>query len=300
MYIEYDDTTDDNILYVQLKPTTYEAAFVFNYNRYLQLRKQKDYGRLLQRLTVLSADSVVTAEELLDSDVAQSGTGAQTLTWSGEAVYKRITFETSDNGYTMVIDNVSNEQIDYTITSTTGTGTWTARVYGNKFSGGSPTAVGEAVNSSNMLNSEGITARLSNPLVLSDAEAETIAEGFVSAFGDPVYQVSVDYPYLNILMEINDQILIWAKNLFTDDLYIVNGYNIKWSEYRDSITFNLEDSGRNFGDEGGFIYDRPLLDSSIPDIEYDKGFLYDMTFGVDADPGDVPESKYYHNVSFQE
>ena len=298
MYMEYDDVAEDNVLFVQLKPVAFEASFVFNFNRYIQLTKKKDYGRLLQRLTVLSDDAVVTAEELLDSEITQTGTGAQSFTWSGEAIYKRITFETSADGFTAVIDNVSNEIVNFTVTAGTGTGTWTARVYGNKFSGSPPTAAGESVNSANMLNNKGITSRITNKLVLSDAEAETIAEGFVNAFGDPVFQITVQYPYLNILMETNDQILIWAKNLFTDDLYIVNGYKIKWNEFRDSILFNLEDSGRDFGDEGGFIYDRSGLDSGIPDIKYDKGFLYDMVFGVGADPGDVDPTKYKNDITF--
>jgi hypothetical protein len=298
MYMEYDETIDDNILFVQLKPTTFDAQFVLHFNKYQSATKKKDYGRLLQRITVLDTDAVVEKEEELDSEVAQSSTGAQIFTWSGEAIYKRITFTTSADGFTAVIDNVSNERVDFTVTATGGGGTWTARVFGNKIDGAAPTGMGEAVNSANMLSDEGITARLTNPLVLSDAEAETIAEGFVSAFGDPVFQMNVIYPYLNLLLEINDQTLIWAKNLFTDDLFIITGYDFRWAETNDSTTFHLEDSGRDFGDEGGFIYDRDALGSVVPAIGYDKGFIYDMVFGVDGVLGDVAESKYIHNISF--
>ena len=300
MYMEYDAALDDNILFVQLKPTDFEAQFVLHFNKYQSATKKKDYGRLLQRLTVLDTDAVVDKEEELDSEVAQSGTGAQSFTWSGEAIYKRITFETSADGFTAVIDNVSNESVDFTVTANGGGGTWTARVFGNKIDGAVPAGMGESVNSANMLNDEGITARITNPLVLSDAEAETIAEGFVNAFGDPVYQMTIKYPYLNLLLEINDQTLIWAKNLFTDDLFIITGYDFLWTEISDSTTFHLEDSGRDFGDQGDFIYERDLYDSTLSETDYDKGFIYDMVFGIEGKPSDVLESKYNHNVASQE
>jgi hypothetical protein len=296
MYMEYDETTDDNVLFVQLKPTVNEANWVLNYQDYTSMKKKKDYGRLLKRITVVSNTEVVDAEILLDSDVTQTSTGAKQFTWSGEAIYKRVEFTTSDSGFTIEIDNVSNESLDYTITAGTGTGTWTAKVYGNKFDSTVPTAFGEAMNSANMINGDGITARLENKLVLSDAECETISEGFVSAFGNPTYQANVLWPYLNLILEINDQAMIWSKNLFTDDLYIINGYTIKWNNYADSIDFILEDSGRNFSDDGDFIYDRSLYNVTQIDIEYDKGFVYDMVYGVNGEPSDVVTSKYKHNV----
>ena len=54
MYTAYDDTFDDNILFLQQIPTNLVADFVFNFNHYISIsNRQENYDKALKRITVI-------------------------------------------------------------------------------------------------------------------------------------------------------------------------------------------------------------------------------------------------------
>lgn len=131
MYTEYDETIDDKILYVQPIPDTFEADYVFNYQHYQEIGdRSKNYGRALKRITFLSEKLPVNAESLLDSKSAQSGTGSQAFSWSGNAAYKRPVWSTSDDGFSLDSITVTPTTATAIVSATTGVGTWDLDIRG--------------------------------------------------------------------------------------------------------------------------------------------------------------------------
>lgn len=278
MYVEYDSTEDDNILFVQPKPSTYEATFVFAYQHYKSIGgKRRNYDKLLQRMTVLTESQVPNEDEQLDQQTYTT-IGAKTLSWAGNAEYKRYTIE-SLSGDTSVVTltetNPTNMKFNI---AATGAVNVKITIDGDKFRTTDPTFEGEAIDHNNMVNDKGITTRLINPLALSDNECRDMAEGFVGDFGTPTLEANnLRYPYLNLLPEINDMDLIWSRWTYTDDLYFITSVKYHWDKKArpsDSTSFNLDDSGLNFSDIGAFIHDDIM--------DYDIGYVTDMTHGVAA------------------
>jgi len=272
MYTEYDETTDDNVLYVQTRPALADTTGVFSYKNYEYLGEtSKNAGRFLQRLTVIT-DSQVTDDEVQLDTEAISTTGAKTLSWSGNAEYKRITADVPGN---ITISNlsVSPTQITFTVDSVTGTVNVTA--FGNKWSSTNPAFEGEAIEWDNMTLLDGTTARLINPLVKTDAEAKSIAESFITQFGTPIFEArGLKWPYLNLIPELNDGYMLWRRfvgGTSADDIYIitkVTHHFDKNSTPTHYTEWNLEDSGTDYSDLGDFIWDNIM--------DWDKGFVWDM------------------------
>lgn len=276
MYLEYDSTIDDNILFVTAKPTAFTADFVFNYQNYLSFgASRKNYDKILKRATVLTDNPGINDEELLDSSLLQTGTGVQAFSWVNNAGFKRIEFTTSDNGYSITDVDMDPTATTITVTAGTGTGTWSIRLYGSRWKGADPTFEGESLSETN--SPKGLSNIFVNPFLVSDDEAKEVADGLIEDFAIPVKEANgINFPYLNLLLEINDFCLVWSRFNFVDDLYPITGISYKWdrsSSPSDSTSFNLDDSGTDFSDvaTSGFIYD-DILDNDI-------GYLYDMSFG---------------------
>jgi len=272
MYTEYDSTEDDNVLYVQVRPALADTTGVFSYKNYESIGDQsKNAGKILQRMTVITNQQNTDAEVQLDTD-AISSTGAKSLTWSGDAEYKRIEVDFPAN---ITISNLSVNPISITFTVDSVIGTVNVTAYGNKWSSSAPVYEGEAIDWDNMTLLDGTTSRIINPLVISDAEAKSIAESYVNQFGIPIFEAKgLKWPYLNLIPELNDGYMLWRRfvgGTSADDIYIVTKIshhfdkNVTPNHYTD---FNLEDSGNNYSDLGDFIYDDIM--------DYDKGFVYDM------------------------
>lgn len=277
LYLKYDATIDDKILYVQPKPTAVEATFVLNYQHYSSIgAKRKNYDKAIKLMTVITNDPGVGVEELLDSKVTQTGTGDQAFSWSGNAAYRRIEFTTSDSGYSITATSLNPTSATITVTAGTGTGTWSLLLYGQKWTGADPTFEGEAISPTN--SSIGSSNKFINQLLVSDAECKAVADGVIDDLSTPVNEAnSVRYPYLNLLPEVNDVHLLWSRFVFVDDIYNLTGIKHHWdmsSNPSDSTMFNLDDTGLNFSSVAvnGFIYDDV--------IDYGKGFVYDMKYGV--------------------
>jgi hypothetical protein len=136
MWLQYDSVLDDNIMYVQLKPTT-DTDGAFSYRNYEELGgTQRNYDKRLKRITVISDQNPVVAKSQLDTDTF-STTGSKSLSWSGEAEYKRLVISDPDN---VTISNlvVNPTSITFDIDSISGSIDFT--VEGNKWAGkiGSP------------------------------------------------------------------------------------------------------------------------------------------------------------------
>lgn len=272
MYTEYDSSTDDNILYVQERPALVDTLGALSYLNYESIGEtSKNAGKILQRMTVLTDTQVTNDEVQLDTE-AISTTGNKTLSWSGNAEYKRIVVDVPAN---ITISNLSADptQITFTVDSVTGTVNVTA--YGNKFSTTAPAFEGEAISWDNMTLLNGTTSRLENPLVVSDAEAKTIAESYVSVFGSPIFEArGLKWPYLNLIPELNDGYLLWRRfvgGTSADDIYITTKVTHHFDKNQSPnhwTSFNLEDSGSNYSDLGEFDWDDIM--------DWDKGYVWDM------------------------
>jgi hypothetical protein len=291
MYMEYDSTLDENILFVQPKPTIAEANGAFSFRNYTGIGNNgRNADKILQRFTVLSASLSTKSEEQLDQNTFTS-TGSKSLTWAESAEYKRIEIDQPDE---VVISNLSVEEskIDFDIDALS-TGGVTITAYGNKWESTTPDAEGEAIELDNMTGHKGTTAAVINPLVRDNSEAKSIAESFISQFGTPVEQAkNLTWPYLYLLPEVNDVYLMWRRFIFNDNLFFITRIGYNWSINNESTQFDFDDSGLNFTDLGDFIYD------SI--MDYDKGFLYDMGISnsLSTDAEIDAASIITHNVDF--
>lgn len=272
MYLEYDETEDDNIMFVKQKPNTSEEADgAFSFTNYVSIgSSKKNNDKALQRFTILSNSRVIAAEEQLDSQVISS-IGNFVFSWSGEAEYKRFEADFPDNIRGTVVVTPTTA----TLTVTEITGTVTVTLYGNKWSSTAPDFEGEAINFNNMMNGIGTTSQSINPILTSDVECKTAAEGFISSFASPIQESQgLIWPYLNLLPEINDVFLMWRRYFLDDNLYFITGISNTWDESenpKQETSFDLDDSGRNFSETNSFVYD----DEPTP-MKYDSGFLYDM------------------------
>lgn len=282
MFLEYDSTIDDNIMFVQPRPSTFLATFVQSFKKFKSIgNKRKNYDKLLKRITVLNKNQPLDKEESLDLDAGITASGTHTSTWAGNAAAKRFEITlNSGTKPTITITDVTPTTIVFSIGS--GTFNLDIEVFGNKWKSTEPDSQGEFINFDNMDVSKGNTKRITNLLILDDTEAHDIAKGTIEDFGIPIKEAKgLVYPYLNLIPEINDMNMIWSRWVFIDDLFFITGITHRWNRAKvpqQTTTFNLDDSGLDFKDEGDIIYDRnkPPVDGTA--IGYDKGFLYDMQF----------------------
>ncbi len=157
-----------------------------------------------------------------------------------------------------------------------------------------PQFQGEAINADNTLKGLGSTGQLVNPLLISNTEAHDVAKGTLEDFGQPILEGNnLVYPYLNLLLEINDNTLLWSNNLFVANLFPITGISHHWDRNdkpNQSSTYSLADSGNSFDDVTGGDYEYDTI------LKYDIGLVYDMALGPQAKEGDVDLSKYYTAV----
>ena len=274
MYLEYDSTEDDNILFVTKKPDTYLADFVFNYNYYESIGNSgRDYDKVFNRITIFDASTTVDKQQELAALTNYTTTGNKTLSWTGDAVYKQPIIDIkagSSSDVTVTLLDVNNTDMQFTIAGTTIDVDIT--VNGCKFSSGSPTYYAEWFDLDNFLTNVGTTYKINNLLVRSDAECKLMARGLIGDFGTPRKEANnMVFPYTHLMMEVNDMVMLWARFIFIDNLYYITGIKYHWDNSKspsDNTVFNLEDSGLNFSDISTYIYDDVL--------DYDIGYVYDM------------------------
>jgi hypothetical protein len=290
MYMEYDATEDDNILFVQKKPDTYEASFVFNYRDYESLgNKRKNYDKLMKQLTVTNESQSIEALVVLDTSNFTT-TGDKVMTWIGNATAKDFTIVINSGDAVITLLDVEPTSMTFRIEGLSID--VDISITGSKWSS-NPTYEGEFIDYNNEVGKKGISAKIINPLVISSNECKDISKEHINEFGVPVQEAnSLKYPYMNLLIEQNDMSLLWARNVFLDDLFYVTGMTHNWNVNVDSSLFNLADSGLNFGDVSDFIYDDIM--------KYGAGYLYDMGISTpqSTDAEIDAASIVFHNVDF--
>jgi hypothetical protein len=272
MWEQYDESEDENILYVQKQEITdLEADGAFSYSNYNNIgSSRKNNDKALQRLTIITDDNVVTAEEQLDQETITT-TGDTVFSWTGDAEYKRFEADLPNN----IRGSVVVTPTGATLTVTEITGSVVVTIYGNKWDSTVPTYEGEAISFNNQIDGKGVTSKSVNPFLTSDSECKTVAESFITGFEVPIQEAQgLKWPYLNLLPEINDVYLLWRRFYLDDNLYFITKISHHWdlnAQPSQSTSFSLDDSGRNFSETSNFIYD----DEPIP-MKYDIGFVYDM------------------------
>ncbi len=283
--------SDANVLFVQLRPTAVLADIVFSFKRYIKAIQKTIGQKQLQRMTIFTDKQVLDATISLGSPPTYATEGVQAaVTWSNKAISKY--WEITAQSGTMAITNVVFTNTSAVFT-TAGSGSITIQVKGNEFSVSAPTAVGEAANAANIQNLKGFAIQEQNPLILSDAEAKTTTESFVTEFGTPEYEIEVEEPYLNPLTEIGDSSLVISKNLVETNIFEIKAMTHVLNSETDKHTeYNLIDTGVAITDDGDIIYDRDKPPVSGAVIRFDTGYAYDLSFAIGADPGSIDTSIY--------
>lgn len=298
MFLEYDSTIEDNILFVQKLPELFEADFVFTANEYLTIGSiKRNYDKQLKRITFIDKNNILDPEITLDTDTFTTA-GDHTLSWSNAAQYKRLEVTTtgSSSDLSVVTKTVTKTSVVLTISGTTINVTVTVK--GNEWQSTEPTYQGEFFNYDNIVNGEGNTARVVNPLLISDSEAENISKNFISDQGNPVEEMSgLKVPYVNTLVKTNDMVFPWVRNRFVNNLFFIEGASHFWSIDSEESTFETRDSGLNFEDiYGGFTYDAGLY-NTFTDIPYNIGVIYDGTYGPNATESEIRTTANYGTSS---
>lgn len=276
-FMKYDESIEDDILYVQPFPESYEPSFTLVYKNYNSVGDKKPTSeRLGQRVTVLNKDQTPDVEVQLGADlISTSGPSGVTISWSGAAMFRR--YSVVINSGTPVI-TITNETATSVTFSTQSASSYTVHftVYGCKWSGTPPSYQGEFHDHENVTNSLGLTHKLINPLIVSNDEAAAMAKGFIEKIGHPRYEIGdIKYPFLNLLLEKNDLVMIYGRFIFTQTLWILNGVKHHWDRSDspgDSTSLDAEDSGRLLSDIGTFDYDDIM--------DYDSWGVYDMGVGI--------------------
>ncbi len=291
MYMEYDDTTDDNVLFIQPKPTTDTAVTALNYKNYESISDvSKNTDRTLKRVSVLSNSQAPKAEEVLDTQVITT-TGIKSFSWTGAKIYTRIAFDTTNGDLTGETVDIDPTALEFNVLTITGSVFVT--IYGCDWNT-EPDSQGEAIDFDNMKDQEGLTSRIVNPLVVSDAECKAIAESFQSEYGNPFIEArGLKWPYLDLRPEINDLFLLWRRFIFTNDIFFVTKITYHWDNSQqpnEHTIFNLEDTGLDRGD--------PFYDDGI--TKWDQGWVWDMAITTPLNTQDeidtISEALEVHNV----
>ncbi len=289
MYLAWDDTENDNVLFVKPIPTLYEVEWGMSTNEVMSVGSiKKNQKQFLQRISVADESQVLSDKEQLGT-ANYTTTGSKTISWSGDATAKFIHININSGTYNITIDDVTPTQIDFTLS---GTFDIDVTIDGNRYDSTSPNSEGEYFNSANIKNNDGQTARLISPLFYSSSICKSIAKGLTNKFGSPSRQISgIVYPFNNTFLQINDSVFPFIRNRFTNDIYYIIGLTHKWSLKDESTSIDLQDSGRDWEDvyTSGFIYD------SDPALQYDIGFLYDMFLSPNAKEAEV-QADYENNV----
>ena len=81
----------------------------------------------------------------------------------------------------------------------------------------------------------------------------------------------------NPLLEVGkDNIMVFDKFSFTDNIYGLNGIGESWSNPSLKETLQLKDRGF---DLGNLIWDRNGYSGGINDLNYDVGFVWELDLG---------------------
>jgi hypothetical protein len=292
------ELNSDGYLQLVIKDSTINNVdWVLDYkSNLINLSKSEESDNLLQRITILSKSHNTDAEIELASQTYNSVQTNTDLTWSNEAIYKRIEVTVNSGDGVFSLAETHNTKIVLNITGTSIN--VTVKVYGCELVS-SPPFVGESIYYSNAENYDGITFKIENRLAQSDADCRNMAKALTDRYGSPSYAVSATIPF-NPLLELGDRVLIIEKYTYTNTIYRVDGisltYNASGASCYQSLT--LTDLGSDLTD---FNWDRHNVlnggeSSGVDDINYDESGIWDYDlFLQDTDTNDY---EHLRNIKF--
>jgi len=292
--------SDENVLFVTLRGTSYLTDTVLNFKNYLTADQGNQSDKQIQRITFFSSKQVLDETIILGSNTFYTA-GDHEISWANDAIAKYWETPTdSVGGGGLTITNVefddSNKKAIFTLT---GTGSLTITVKGNEFSSTVPDYYGEAVNVTNMENNNGRRFQVENKLLKSMTEAKAASEAKRDEFGTPDFNVKVLTSYLHPLEEINDQSLWVSEDLFDDSIFqIISIEHIIQSEVSKKTQFELLDTGRKFTDQGAIVWNRDYF-GTAPAWQFDTGIFYDSKYRIGVTRAEIlAQTTYKRNVDF--
>lgn len=296
------DILDECMFYLNAKDTNYrlerydeyarlvikdddltEADWQLDYRFNLfTLSKRYVSNKLLQRITVLNEDEVVDPEIQLTTNGYTVDATGQDLSWSNDAMYIRI--ETSGTGtLTLNYVDLANNLINIDVSGISGT--FTVNVFGCELSNARSAYFGSSVYYDNSQTFDGITHKITNRLIQSDAEAKDIAEGVMALYGNPSFEITATIN-CNPLLELGDKLIIWEKTSNTNSLFRVDNISIPFSANGASLKQTIKLTDLGIPAITNYIWDRNGVTTGSSDFNYDKGLLLDQDLGpqVTSDP----------------
>lgn len=239
-------------------------ATIGYFNNIESVSKNFDSDKQLQRITVMNKDVPVNSEHLI-----RTGTSG-TVSWGTAALYVRYV----DNVGNLATESYrSNTEIRFTFSNTA---TPNVSVYGCFPKNAITHEVwGERGNASNITKNDGQTYKMINPM-LSASQCSALADYLIGLWSSPSMKIDLTMqsnPYL----ELNDNVMVFDKYTYTDDIYLINEIKEEWNEPSLKDTLTLTDRGVNLG---GFIWDKNGHDSGANDLCYDKGFVWDQDLSI--------------------
>ncbi|NHZ84323.1 MAG: hypothetical protein GWP19_00390 [Planctomycetia bacterium] len=280
------ELNDNGYLQLVLKDTTVNNAdWQIDYRwTGLSISKKYESDKLLQRVTIMSESHTVD-EEIQLATQNYTTAGNKTLSWSGDAIYKRITItEGSGNDAVFTLTKTELDSIELNI-STGSIIDITVTIDGDKLTAGFIGYAGEDIYYNNQKNYEGFTQRIINRLIQSDEESRVFAEKLIDIYGNPEFKVTIRLP-ANPLLELGDKLLIWEKYTNTKTIYRIDkislSYNAEGARYYQ--TLQLSDMG---SDLDNFQWDRHNvlnggMYEGIDDLKWDTGLLWDQDLGINV------------------
>jgi hypothetical protein len=226
----------------QLKkiPTATEADDIIHYHFNIEnISKDFDSDKQLQRVTAVNKDIIVNAESTLGNFTGTTSGTSLSLTYT-DALYVRysdandIILSETARGNTGVSFSVnSGVAYDINVFGCTPKNAITSEIWA------------ERGNSNNIKLNDGDTFKNVNPF-FNQTMAGEYSDYIIGKFGDPALRVQLTQ-FANPLIELNDNLLVFDKDTFSDTIMGLRAINESWSNpgYMQNLT--LIDKGVAFG-----------------------------------------------------
>ena len=273
------ELTDDGHVQLVIKDSTVNTAdWQLDYRwNLLAISKAYESDNLAQRITVLAKSHTVETKTRLETQNYTSVQSGTTLSWSNDALYKEIIVTVNSGDGVFTLNTTENDSINFNITGTVIDVDVTVK--GNELKASQP-FIGESIYYTNAEFNDGITHKIINRLVQSDAECRDIAKAMTDRYGNPEWVVTAKLPY-NPLLELGDRLLIFEKYTYTNTIYRIDNISPSYSADGASLYMSLKltDLGSDFTN---FQWDRNNVlnggtQSGADDLKYDTGLLWDQS-----------------------
>ena len=271
-------------------PTDIEADFSLHYKfNQENLSKSSDTKKQIQRITVMPNNYQVSPEltmgnftgttsgnvHIVYPTIAHYSSGEYTSATVGAGSTKAIYVRYIDNNNNILLEtDRSQTSIDFTVSGTA----YDITILGSAVQTESNTGYQERGNSNNIINGNGSTYKRVNPFINDNTTRKALADYCINLMGDPKKKITATMR-ANPLCELNDNLMVFSKYDYTDDIYGLVSIMERWSNPGLEHTFELKERGFNLG---SFIYDRNGKYQGVNDTKWDTNFIWDQDLGPNA------------------